>query len=145
MSMIVQLPRDKTFNLPEGNLRGCLASLSRRPAGKAKEETVRFVFDMNVPSIRNALPCAGRNFPLDLKVGTELRRFLDGWLGKDFFETNGGKALDLESLIGREADLMLSHFQQSGYEKPMVFIQAAYKPGTLTLTEQPAPELEGHR
>jgi hypothetical protein len=145
MAMIIKLPTDKTFHLPEGNFRGSLASISKRPNGNHKEETVRFVFDMKVPSIRNAIPCAGRNFPLHLKGGTELRRFLEGWLGKEFFEANGGKSLDLESLIGREADLVLVHFQQTGYPRPMVFVQAAYKPGSLRLTEEPILELEGHR
>src|SRR4051794_4950799 len=143
--MIIQLPRDKTFNLPEGNFRGRLSSISKRPTGRSQQESIRFVFDMNIPSIKTALPCAGRNFALDIKGGNDLKRFLDGWLGKDFFEANGGQSLDLEHLIGREADLVLTHFQQTGYERPMVFIEAAYKPGKLKLTEQPSIEMEGHR
>ncbi len=83
---------------------------------------------------------AGRNFPMNLKGGSELRRFLEEWIGRKFFEVNAGKTLELESLIGREADLVLTHFQQVGYEKPMVFIQSAAPAGTLALTEQPAKE-----
>ena len=78
---------------------------------------------------------------MNLKGGTELRRFLEGWLGRKFFETNGGKSLDLEALVGREADLVLIHFQQVGYEKPMTFIQSAYPPGSLELTEEPVAKV----
>jgi hypothetical protein len=93
---------------------------------------------MNIPSIKNRTPMAGKNFALNLRGGSELRRFLENWLGRKFFETNAGKTLDLESLVGREADLVLVHFQQVGYEKPMVIIQSASPPGSLELTEEPA-------
>lgn len=140
MPIEVQIPMENTFNLDEGNYRGRLQTISRKPNACAKGpgEQIRLLFEMDIPSIKTRIPMAGRNFTLNLKTGTELRRFLESWLGRKFFETNAGKALDLESLVGREADLVLIHFQQVGYDKPMTFIQSAHPPGSLELTEEPA-------
>ena len=134
------IPMENTFNLKEGQYRGRLNTISRKPnfSGDGAGEQIRFLFRMNIPSITSKVPMAGRNFSLNLRSGSELRRFLESWLGRKFFEANCGKTLDLESLIGREADLVLIHFQQVGYDKPMVFIQSAAPAGTLALTEQPA-------
>jgi hypothetical protein len=140
MSIQLEIPLENTFDLEEGNYRGRLQTISRKPNLNAKGpgEQIRFLFEMNIPSIKNRIPMTGRNFPFSLKGGSELRRFLEGWFGRKFFESNAGKKLDLESIIGREADLVLSHFQQPGYERPMVFIQSASPPGSLELTEKPA-------
>ncbi len=140
MSIQLTIPLDNTFNLQEGQYRGRLVSISRKPnfSGNGSGEQIRFLFEMNIPSITNRIPMAGRTFPQSLRGGSELRRFLENWLGRKFFEANCGKTLELESLIGREADLVLTHFQQVGYEKPMVFIQSAAPAGTLALTEEPA-------
>ncbi len=140
MSIQLEIPLEYTFNLNEGQYRGRFDSISRKPnfSGDGFGEKIRFLFRMNIPSITNKIPMAGRNFSLNLKGGSELRRFLENWLGRKFFEANSGRTLDLESLIGREADLVLIHFQQVGYERPMVFIQSAAPAGTLALTEQPA-------
>ena len=140
MPIEMTIEMENEFNLEEGQYRGRLATLSRKPSHPAKGlgDQVRFLFEMNIPSIKNRTPMAGRNFHMSLKGGSELRRFLEGWLGKKFFDANSGKTLDLELLIGREADLVLTHFQQVGYERPMVCIESAAPPGTLALTEQPA-------
>ena len=139
MPITLTIPMDNTFNLPEGQYRGRLVTISRRPnlSGDAAGEQVRFLFEMDIPSITRNIPMAGRNFALNLRGGSELRRFLESWLGRRFFEANCGKTFELESLVGREADLVLIHFQQVGYNKPMVFIQSAAPAGTLALTEQP--------
>ena len=140
MPIEVHIPLENSFNLDEGNYRGRLQTLSRKPnrCAKGPNEEIRLLFEMNIPSIKNRIPMTGRNFAMSLKGGTELRRFLEGWLGKKFFDANGGKSLDLEALVGREADLVLIHFQQVGYPKPMTFIQSAFPPGSLELTEEPA-------
>jgi hypothetical protein len=142
MSIELTIPLENTFNLDEGNYRGRLSTISRKPnpSSRGPGEQIRFLFEMNIPSIRirNRIPMAGRNFPFSLRGGNELRRFLENWLGTRFFEANAGKKLDLESLVGREADLVLVHFQQVGYDRPMVYIQEAFPPGALELSEQPA-------
>lgn len=140
--MRIVIPLENEFNLPAGQFRGRLANLARKPShfATASGEQIRFLFELDIPSIKNRIPMAGRNFALSLKGGSELRRFLEGWLGKRFFAAKAGQPLDLESLIGRAAELVLTHFQQIGYDQPMVCIASAAPLGTLALTEQPAPE-----
>ncbi len=140
MPMQITIPMNNVFHLNEGNYRGQLQTLSVIPPRKktGPGEGIRLLFRMNIPSIKREIPMAGRSFVLNLRSKSDLRQFLDDWLGADFFESNAGSAFDLETLIGREADLTLAHYHQVGYEKPMTYIQSASPPGTLKLNEEPA-------
>lgn len=137
--MYLEITPEKCFKLPEGNYRARLDTVSRKftPTKDGPGEQPRFLFEVYIPSIQNRIPMAGRTFAPDLSPRGELRKFLTNWLGREFFEVNSGKMLQLESLAGREADLMLVHFHNDGFENPLVFIEAAFPPGTLKLTERP--------
>jgi hypothetical protein len=64
MAMIVAFPTDNTFNLPEGQYRGRLVTICRKPnlSGHTTGEQLRFLFEMDIPSITRNIPMAGRNF-----------------------------------------------------------------------------------
>ena len=79
---------------------------------------------------------AGRTFNFELSRRSELRSFVESWLGADFFSRN--TTVDFEQLVGRSADLNLIHRHNDGYDRPYVFIEEIHQAGTLKLTEQPA-------
>jgi len=141
MTIPLEIPLEKTFNLNEGCFRGRLDSIIPKPraSGKGSGDQVRFLFEMDIGSIlkRNKLPFAGRTFDANLRTGSELREFLETWLGRAYFEAHAGKTIDLESLVGTRADLILKHYHNASYDNPLVFIQAALPAGSLPLTEQP--------
>lgn len=83
------------------------------------------VFEVSVPGLENKIACAGRNFVQDLNHGSDLRNFLEMWLGDDFFKDHSNQEFDMETLIGRQAELVLTHFQSDKYDKPHVNIAAA--------------------
>src|SRR4051812_21724810 len=63
-----------------------------------------------------------------------LRIYLETWLGPEVFKENAGGQFDLQSLVGRPAEVVLVHICNESHPKPFVDIQGIYPPGTLTLT-----------
>jgi hypothetical protein len=123
MSVYIEVPLEKSFDADEGTFPAKLESVFKIK-GPDNEPHVRLVFALQVPPKDQKLLAAGKSFPLSMKPGTELREFLEHWLGKEWVKSNSGKRLDLESLIDREADLTLAHYHNEKYPKPLVFIQA---------------------
>ena len=137
MPLICPIPKDDTYDLPEGRYRAVLSSArtllksTRRPV-----QQVRLLFTVNIPSLLNKNPMAGRTFNFDLSRRSELRCFVVSWLGADFFSRN--TTVDFEQLVGCCADLNLIHRHNDGYDRPYVFIEAIHPAGSLKLTEQAA-------
>ena len=89
---------------------------------KGPVEWVRLLFEVTIPEMANQIPCAGRNFPLDLNAGSDLRNFLEVWLGEDFFKAKSNQELDFDTLIGKEGDIQLSHYLGDDNSRPFVNI-----------------------
>jgi hypothetical protein len=126
-------PKQTCFDLPEGTYRAMLIRLTcPRPSA------IRFVFEIQAalsaefifnPGIRYL---AGRSFDRSLVEGSELREFLQSWKGHDITlqERLGGR-LDLDQLIGQEADLSLTHIKNAGYATASVLISQICPPEQL--------------
>ncbi|MEI6193654.1 MAG: hypothetical protein WCS42_04915 [Verrucomicrobiota bacterium] len=142
MKITAKIPAVTTFDLPSGDYRCKLIRTKpiQRQTAKGNQEWIRLVFEVNVPSLRNQYPCAGRNFVLDLNPGSDLRNFLESWLGRDYFITRSGQDLDFETLIGVEGDISLSHYEGANYDKPLVIIENIHPPGTIKVAAMPEPE-----
>jgi hypothetical protein len=137
MPLICPIPKDDTYDLPEGRYRAALSSARTLLKSTSRPvQQVRLLFNVNIPSLKNKNPMAGRTFNFDLSRRSELRCFVESWLGADFFSRN--TTVDFEQLVGRSADITLIHRHNDGYDRPYVFIEAIYPAGTLKLTEQPA-------
>lgn len=132
-----------TFNLPEGNFRATLTAVvpKLKATPKGPSETVRLLFEVQIPPIDNKLPMAGRNFDVNLKPGSDLRCFVDQWVGVEAFNGKTPTLTDIQRLIGREADVTLKHHCSGRYENPLVLIYNAVPPGTLKLTQEPFIEM----
>jgi hypothetical protein len=109
-----------------------------KQTAKGSQPWVRFVFEVDVPGMQHQCPCAGRNFVLDLNPGSDLRNFLESWLGRAYFVAHSGQDLDFDTLIGKDADLTLSHYEGENYAKPLVLIECIYPSNTIK-TVQPVP------
>jgi hypothetical protein len=133
MKVTKQIPPEKTFDLPAGNYKATLSQIKSitKQSKRGPQEWVRLIFEVQVPSLTNQIPCAGRNFLLDLKKGSDLRNFLEGWLSAEFFTKLSGSVFDFDTLLGKEADLVLTHFQTGDYDKPHVNVANAFPPGSL--------------
>jgi hypothetical protein len=138
MKIIKKIPAVKTFDLPAGVYTSRLAQYRpmTKQSKKGPQEWVRLVFGVKVDSMADQIPCAGRNFLLDLNPGSDLRNFLEVWLGSDFFKAKSNKNLDFDTLLGREGDIVLSHYQGDEFEKPLVIIDNVFPASSLRLEEK---------
>ena len=136
--IIKKVPAVKTFDLPAGQYKATLTStkLLKKQTRKGPQDWIRLVYAVKIDSMADQLPCAGRNFVLDLNPGSDLRVFLENWLGLDFFKSMSNKDLDFDGLVGLDGDIELSHYCGEDYEKPLVVIDGIYPKGSLKLTEQ---------
>ncbi len=137
MPMICQIPKDDCYDLPKGRYNAVLSNVRVKPhptTNRSDQQQIRLLFAVSIPSMRNKNPMAGRTFNLDLKRGSDLRMFIENWLGVEWFNTN--TAVDFEQLVGRSADITLNHLHHDGYQRPFVNIEAIHPAGTLTLSEE---------
>jgi hypothetical protein len=103
MPLICPIPKDDTYDLPEGRYRAVLSSARTLLKSTSRPvQQVRLLFNVNIPSLLNKNPMAGRTFNFDLSRRSELRCFMESWLGADFFSRN--TTVDFEQLVGSRAD-----------------------------------------
>ena len=143
MPMICNIPKEDTYDLPEGRYNAVLASVRIKPdpkTNRSDQQQIRLLFNVSIPSMKRKNPMAGRSFSLDLKKGSDLRNLIESWMGTEWFDSN--TTVDFERLIGRSADLTLTHHHNDGYNRPFVNIESIHPVGSLKLTEQPPAVVE---
>lgn len=122
------------FDVPEGQYRATLLRIADRPKSftKEAEDQVRLVFAIHYPIPTRKEYRAGITCTASLEEGSELREFLRGWRGADFSEEElESGTIDLDALVGQQADLELVHFKNKRFKKPYVHIQSIHPAGTL--------------
>ena len=91
------------------------------------QDWLRILFEVQVPGLsERKKTMAGRNFKLDLNPRSDLRNWLAGLLGQEFFREHSGQQVSLHSLIGTDCIVELVHFQGDGYEKPHVVVASVH-------------------
>jgi hypothetical protein len=77
MKIIAKIPAVKTFDLPTGRFKATLSQIKplTKQTKKGPQNWIRLVFEVEVNSMADQIPCAGRNFQLDLSPGSDLRNF----------------------------------------------------------------------
>ena len=121
--LIVDIPKEVSFDLPEGRYAAKISSLKPliKQAGQGPQDWLRILFDVHVPGMSEKFDArAGRSFKLDFNPGSELRNFLTGLLGRGFFQRHSGGKVDLDSIVDTECEVELEHFYGKGYDKPHV-------------------------
>jgi hypothetical protein len=139
MKIIAKIPAVKTFDLPTGRFKATLSQIKplTKQTKKGPQNWIRLVFEVQVNSMADQIPCAGRNFQLDLSPGSDLRNFLEVWLGTEFFTSKSNQDLDFSELIGKDGDICLSHYLGDDYEKPLVIVDNVFPNSSLRLEEKP--------
>lgn len=135
MNITKRIPAVKTFDLPAGLFNATLTQYKpmTRQTKRGPQEWVRLLFEVQVPEMANQIPCAGRNFQVDLNPGSDLRNFLEVWLGDDFFKAKSNQEFNFDTLIGKEGDIQLSHYLGDDNDKPFVSIDNVFPKGSQRL------------
>ena len=138
--LIIEVPREITFDLSEGKRKAEISAVkpTSKQSSRGEEPWIRILFDVQVPGLDHLDCKAGRNFPLNLANGSDLRNFLSPILGPGFFSANSSKPIDLEHiLMNKPVWVWLRHHQGDGFKKPLVIVEkiAERKPDALTLSK----------
>jgi hypothetical protein len=136
----VNIPKEITFVLPEGEFDAvitCVKAFVKQTA-KGSRDWIRVLFEVEVPEHPNLDCRAGRNFQLNLKSGSDLRNWLTGLLGPQFFRAKSGSKVNLELLEGTRCRIELEHIYGKGdYENPLVVVSRVLpRPEPVASTEQ---------
>jgi len=135
--IIAMIPAMKTFDLPVGQFKATLSQTRSitKQTKRGPQQWLRLVFEVEIESMSDQIPCAGRNFPLDLNPGSDLRNFLEIWLGNEFFKAKSNQELDFDTLIGKHGNIVLSHYLGDDFEKPLVKIDNVFPSSSLKMAE----------
>jgi hypothetical protein len=138
--LVVPVPKDTNFRIPEGKYRAKISNVRKGYIEKQSGtgELVRLLFEVQVPSLPKTLNLARAEFKLDLNSGSELRNVLTRLLGKDVLTEAGGGTFDLGQLTGRDVEIEIEHVitsRRDEYEYPLVKVCDIRSPGTLPLNE----------
>ena len=117
MEITVRPTRVISWDPPEGIFAGELVNVSTGEV-KTNEGIVdgpRFTLEIKVPSMRNKTVLVARTFA---PTCPKLQRFLERWQGGEFMARHKDKKLDLKTLIGKPAEVIVEHIRNSGHKKP---------------------------
>lgn len=130
--MKLTIGTDDIFACPEGRFRGIIERIGepKKRINKPCEQQVRMTIRVKTTSGKEHL--VARTFCADLSFNSELYHFLDSWLDGDFerFADSDGQ-LDLNLLLGKEVDVLVSHYDDGTHGKPFVKIDGIFPRGKL--------------
>jgi len=131
--MKLKLRQNDIFHCPEGNHQGILEAVDppKKRMNKPCQKQVRLRFRISADGDQEYL--VGKTFCADLSYGSELYNYLNSWLDGDFdrFLDDDGN-IDLDLLIGRKADLLITHVDTGTHDVPFVNIVGIFPLGRLT-------------
>jgi hypothetical protein len=125
-----------SYDAPEGLFNAvCFENIPIEIKGKL---FWRIKFELLDPSFRTERIFVAKNLLGDLESGSRLRQFIDEWLGEEFLKDFVNSDLQPEFLIGKTADVLVSHIHNPTYPSPFCDIKAIYPPGTRQVTRMAA-------
>jgi hypothetical protein len=129
----MKLKLHNIFHCPQGRWSGVCEAIGEpnKRMNKPCSPQVNFRFRVETDEGEKLVR---RTFCADFTYGSELYLFMASWLDDDLerlLDDDG--EIDLDVLIGREADLYITHgLQAAQYEYPVVNIAGIYPPGRMS-------------
>lgn len=130
--MKLKVGQDDIFDCPEGKYKAVLERVGepKKRINRPCSSQVRFTFRVKTENGKEHL--VARTFCADLSFGSELYNFLESWLDGNFDPLKDDcHELDLNLLIGKAADLLVTHYQGGSHGKPFVTIGGLFPAGRL--------------
>jgi len=130
--MKLKYGKDDIFDCPEGTYRGVLERIAepKKRINKPCDAQIRLTFRVKTKKGKEHL--VARTFCADLSEGSELFASLESWLAEEIDSLLDEKGeLELNLLIGRSADLHITHWNDGSHDTPFVLIVGIFPPGTL--------------
>ena len=137
--LVVPVPRESNFRIPEGRYRAKIASVRKLTVERqdGAGEVLRLLFEVQVPSLPNTLNLAKAEYRLEMNPGSDLRNVLSRLFGKQVFTDASGGTFDLGQLVNMDCEIEIEHVitsRRDEYSYPLVRVRDIRKPGTMQLT-----------
>ncbi len=137
--LLVPVPRESNFRIPEGRYRAKITSIRKLTVERldGPGDVLRILFDVQVPSLPNTQNLAKAEYRLELTPGSDLRNVLNRLYGKQVFANVSGGQFDLEQLVNMDCEIEIEHLitsRRDEYSYPLVRVRDIRKPGTMQLT-----------
>ena len=140
--LVVSVPKDSNFRIPEGRYKAKIRSVSKKLIEKqdCTGEKLKLLFEVQVPSLPKTMNLAKSEFDLDMNGGSELRNVLTRLFGKQAIADAAGGSFDLSQLEGKEVEIEIEHVitnKRDDYTYPLVKIRDIQP--TSVIQAKPAP------
>ena len=137
--LVVAIPRESNFRIPEGRYRAKITSVRKMTVERldGAGEVLRLLFEVLVPSLPNLQNLAKAEYRLEMNPGSDLRNVLTRLLGKQVFADASGGSFDLGQLANMDVEVEIEHVitsRREEYTYPLVRVRDVRKPGTMQLT-----------
>lgn len=139
-ALTIPVPKEPNFRIPEGKYRAKITTVRKLLVERSDGigETLRLLYEVQVPSLPRCINLAKSEYRLDLTPGSDLRNVLTRIFGKQVFTEAAGLTFDLEQLVGMDVEVEIEHVitsRREEYSYPLVRVRDIRKPGTMQLTE----------
>jgi hypothetical protein len=144
--LVVPVPRESNFRIPEGRYRAKITSVRKMPVERmdGASEVLRLLFEVQVPSLPNTQNLAKAEYRLEMNPGSDLRNVLTRLLGKQVFADASGGTIDLAQLISMDVEVEIEHVttnRRDEYSYPLVRVRDIRKPSPIA-EAKPEPKKE---
>src|SRR5579871_5456096 len=125
-NMLLQIPTEPSFHCPADYHRAILTDVC-----SIKNDTqYRFKYGVGHDGKGGFKYVMARKYEKFLMRGSPLRNMLKSWRGHDLtHEEIEDKTFDFTSLIGKEADIEVTHYRTVQYDQPFVNLNGVFPPG----------------
>jgi hypothetical protein len=126
--------REVSYKPPAGNYRVVFSGFRENKSKKTGNMKIRVAWDILYPVDHHFQYKVWKDYPLESGVIKQLKKDLRRIFGSDLseFEDTAG-LLDIDKLLGKEADAEVVHKLTNEYEGPLVVVKALYPPGKFKL------------
>ena len=131
MNVIIEIPKERTYKLPYGRFKAGIAKVDSKPAKSGSDQLNCIIHFSNIQIAGMELwdCCARAIFPFDLHSNSQLRNFLEGLLGEEFFVERSGQGIDLNAVLkGMDCEIDIAHgpHDEDKFDWPMVLVPNVY-------------------
>ena len=126
--------REVSYKPPAGDCRVIFSGFREHKSKNTGNPKIRVTWDILYPVDHHFQYKVCKDYPLESGVTKQLKKDLRRIFGSDlsgFEDANG--LLDIDKLLGKEADAEVVHKLTNEYEGPLVVVKALYPPGKFKL------------
>jgi hypothetical protein len=117
-----------------GNYRVIFSGFREIKGNKTNNMKIRVTWDILYPVDRYFRYKVWKDYPLESGITKQLKKDLRRIFGSDLSEFEDATGLlDIDKLLGKEADAEVVHKLTNEYEGPLVVVKALYPPGKFKL------------